>query len=242
MRKSLILGTAVTITVGFGIVYATIPGYSRLFALPARAEDLSMRSCLNNYIQEVGQQCLKSSKKIAFSTHGITGLGLPEPISYRGRKVYDGSENREAHCIGFAFHTFIRAHEKVPVSFFTGLNVGSESQFKRFRAEFYGPDQMTFVKSLPKYGLGVVVDSFEKALPGDFIQLWRNTEKPSGHCGIFQEWIRDDRNAITGVKILQVGNRTSGVGLIDEFFADTSATQGNMNRSRTYLVRAVIRK
>src|SRR5690606_9506153 len=98
------------------------------------------------------------------------------------------------------------------------LGDGSVKRFFCFQQKFYGAGKdgtkKTFVDALVSEGLGVEVTSLSDAKPGDFVQLWRNNK--TGHSGIFQNWITNDKNDIIGIRYFQVSKKTHGIGYCED--------------------------
>ena len=202
-----------------------------------------MRDCLNRKIQKT--ILTYNEKNGPFPTEywqGSKGLGTTQDIYYKGTLISKGNPDKSSYCIGLVFEVFMRAYDDL---FFSSLKVGDGSQedFKIFRKRFYGFTKRTFVDALTQSGLGIEVKDFEQARPGDLLQFWRfpskGSKKGSGHSGIFQEWLRGQQNEIVGFTLFQVSNGTDGIGIGKYYFG---TQPNNIDREKTYLVRAVIRK
>ena len=228
------------------LCYALVPGISRWRRLPEDVMSISMRDCLNLKVQKVILSYIDSAgpfpvEKWSASTKST---GTTQDIYYKGQLICKGNPDKSSYCIGLVFEVFMRANDDLAL---TSLKVGNGSQedFARFRRKFYGATQRTFVDALVDAGLGIELKDFEQAKPGDLLQFWRvktnGSVKSSGHCGIFQNWLRDGDNKISGFSLFQVGTETKGVG-ISQYYFGNNADFVQVDREKTYLVRAVIRK
>ena len=125
---------------------------------------------------------------------------------------------------------------------FSRLKVGDGSikAFHQFRKEFYGVfTKRTCVDALTHYGLGVEVKHPLQARPGDLLQFWQTNlqGQPSGHSGIFQDWLRSkEENKIIGFSLFQVSTATKGIAVHDYYFSP------RFRQEDVLLVRPVIRK
>jgi len=72
-----------------------------------------------------------------------------------------------------------------------------------------GPDD-----ALSFLGLGKRIVDPEKALPGDFVQIWRNDK--SGHSVIFISWIKNTGGQISGLQYWSTQIATHGIGFHSE--------------------------
>ena len=74
------------------------------------------------------------------------------------------------------------------------------------------------------------------AMAGDFAQLWRRKDKPSGHSVLFLGWVTvgDDR---IGFSYLSSQGSTGGIGYAVEYFADAEAGSGRVDPDRLYFAR-----
>jgi hypothetical protein len=133
------------------------------------------------------------------------GSGAHEEIQFNGQRIL--AKGEKTYCSGFTFAVVMKAAAE------RGLLRGkSVAQIRAFQKDWYGATkesaetQCAF--AVEKLGIGRSVKP-EKALAGDFLQLWRTNK--SGHSVVFLEWIRDGRRPI-GVKYRSTQKLTDGIG------------------------------
>jgi hypothetical protein len=95
-----------------------------------------------------------------------------------------------------------------------------------------GPDD-----AMTAYGMGVTVDRPEEVLPGDFVQIWRNSK--SGHSVIFVDWARDPEGNIMGLHYWSTQPGTKGIAFTAEIFG---AGGSMVDRQRTSFTRLLPRE
>jgi hypothetical protein len=149
--------------------------------------------------------------------------GATTDVIYQGERVMRGDPDNKcrSYCCGLTLQTFFltlqeyeKAGNKLPPS---QLVPETSSKFKHlwFCPALKSPGP---VLALEEFGLGYRVENLDDAVPGDFIQIWRN--HGSGHSVIFIDWERDDEGKITGLKYWSTQPATKGVGYRTEPVGD----------------------
>lgn len=158
-------------------------------------------------------------------TYKISGSGVPFEIVHKGKQILPKGDT--VYCSGFTFATAMRAAERRGL-----LADKSVDQVRQFHKDWYGAGseaEQLSGPALEKLGIGRRV-SHEEAIPGDFVQLWRQT---SGHSVVFLGWLLDPTGKKIGLKYRSAQTST-GVGDTQEKFGDSG---GSVNRGRTYFSR-----
>jgi hypothetical protein len=154
----------------------------------------------------------------------ITGTGVPFDIVHKGTSIL--AKGATVYCSGFTFAAVMRAAERRGL-----LAQKTVEQIRRFQREWYGGEGDTERQQGPamrNLDIGKPV-SHDEAVPGDFVQYWRQT---SGHSVVFLDWLLDAGNKKIGLKYRSVGSK--GVGDSREKFSDSG---GAINRARVYFSR-----
>src|SRR5690606_23844587 len=91
----------------------------------------------------------------------------------------------------------------------------AHSKFKRdwFCREINSPGPLD---ALTAANIGTEIKDLDQALPGDFVQLWRNDK--SGHSVIFINWLRDASGQRVGLQYWSTQTSTNGIGFANESF------------------------
>ncbi|HMS17988.1 MAG TPA: hypothetical protein PKA37_14185 [Planctomycetota bacterium] len=161
--------------------------------------------------------------------------GCTKDLMYRGQVLAKGDPKKRAYCCGLTFEVFLQSwlqwcersgHE----SSVAGLGLEG---LRQLQSQWFGSkeDPTCHQTAMLKNGIGHVVENWEEALPGDFVQLWRNNK--SGHSVIFLEWVREGKE-IVGLKYWSTQPSTKGIGERVERFG---AGKQDMDRSKFYLCR-----
>jgi hypothetical protein len=154
----------------------------------------------------------------------ITGTGVPFDIVHKGTSIL--AKGSFVYCSGFTFAAVMRAAERRGL-----LAQKTVEQIRRFQREWYGGEGDTERQQGPamrNLDIGKPV-SQDEAVPGDFVQYWRQT---SGHSVVFLDWLLDAGNKKIGLKYRSAGSK--GVGDSQEKFSDSG---GAINRARVYFSR-----
>ena len=138
--------------------------------------------------------------------------GMARDAYYNGQRVFEGGG--DCFCTGHALEVFLDAWRRYREA--NGLadtaQLGELSQSRLQGGDFYQQWQGTNLASIPNLAsagealalvqAGHVIDNaavnFESVLPGDLINLSR--DPPSGHAVLFVGWLRNNSNAIVGLR------------------------------------------
>jgi hypothetical protein len=141
----------------------------------------------------------------------------------------DGDPKGRAYCCGLTFEVFLDAwklwcHRQARPWRIRDLDL---EDVRRLQSQWFGSkdDRTCLRTAFVENGLGTRLLDFEKAQPGDFVQLWRNNG--SGHSG--------KNGEISGLRYWSTQNRTNGVGEATETFG---SRPNEMKRDEFYLCRA----
>lgn len=161
------------------------------------------------------------------------GTGVPEEIRHADERILAAGTNG-TYCCGFTFAVAMRVLARRDA-----LQEKSAADVRAFQKTWYGATGAAAEKqcasAVAQLGVGREV-ARAKAAPGDFMQLWRATEKPSGHSVLFVSWI-DLGDGPAGVVYLSSQASTDGIGLAVEWFADSGFSGGRVDRERVYFAR-----
>jgi len=167
--------------------------------------------------------------------------GTTRDLVYGGRKVCEGDPKGRAYCCGLTFEVFFRAWEAWCAERGEPFRIGDldADGVVRLRKLWYGSDRSvgeknvrrTLQHALESTGLGRAVPP-EKARPGDFVQLWR--ESGSGHSVIFLGWKKDAKGRITAIRYWSTQTATDGIGINEE---KTVAGGGAVLIEETFIAR-----
>jgi hypothetical protein len=190
---------------------------------------------LNSHILRAFESYPRDGSHGYWWPRGSSWEGTTRDLVYLGEKVATGDPRKRSYCSGFTFEVFFRAYEswceeeKVP--FRIGkLNAATIGDFRR---AWYGSDgdRRTLAHALVDFELGTLVEKWEEAKPGDFVQLWRHDG--SGHSAIFLEW-KKNGSEIAGIRYGSSQKSTGGIGVAAEDFGDSGRA---VDRNQVYLVR-----
>lgn len=138
--------------------------------------------------------------------------GASMDIVLNGKTVLKGEPQKRTFCCGLTLEVFYRYIENKPA---VAAKVAADSdKFKGdwFCREINSPGPLD---ALSGAGIGKKVE-LDDALPGDFVQLWRNGK--SGHSVIFVNWIKDASGKRVGVQYWSTQTSTNGIGFASESF------------------------
>ncbi|MEI7635110.1 MAG: hypothetical protein WCK47_12615 [bacterium] len=146
--------------------------------------------------------------------------GCTTDILLNGQLVMRGEQKGRTYCCGLTLEVFYRAIEGKKPAHYTWTSETAEL-FKRLwfcRVRYSpGPEE-----ALLAYGMGRRIASPDKALPGDFVQIWRCDK--TGHSVIFLSWARDAAGKIQAMHYWSTQPGTKGIG----FTAELAGKSGNM--------------
>jgi len=161
-----------------------------------------------------------------------TWIGTTRKLVYAGEVLAEGDPQGRCHCSGLTFEVFLRAWERRCKAADRPYRIldWDLAQVRRFRTQWFGTsgDRATLHTALTKNGLGHRITDWEKAKPGDFVQLWRHGG--SGHSCIFRGWTRDEDGTIVGLRYWSTQKSSKGIGERTEPLA-------KLKRDELYVVR-----
>jgi hypothetical protein len=194
--------------------------------LPARAQEsrpspLPAPGELNPLVVRVFESYPRDGSHGYWWPKGSPWEGTTRDLLYLGRKIATGDPQKRSYCCGFTFEVFFRAWEewcgekKVPFRI-GDLNAETIGDFRR---AWYGSDgdRRTLFHALVDARLGVPVEKWEEARPGDFVQFWR--KNGTGHSAILLDWERRGRE-IVGIRFGSSQGSTKGIGVKSEFLRE----------------------
>ncbi len=172
-----------------------------------------------------------------FTYRWTTGYGVTRDVVYKGSVVAPSDNDNTCYCSGLAFEVFVLAWNDYNARYgHTQIgDIPNASTMQTFRRVWYGnfPEtEKLATRAIPEWGAGVEITDWEEAQEGDFVQLWRHSS--TGHNPVFVNWIRNNRNQITGVRYWGSQGSSDGIGFGRESFGETR----NMDRDRFYLARS----
>jgi hypothetical protein len=138
--------------------------------------------------------------------------GATKDIVLNGKTVLKGEPEKRTFCCGLTLEVFYRYLEDKPA---VAAKVAADAdKFKGdwFCRELNSPGPLD---ALLGAGIGKKVE-LDEALPGDFVQLWRNGK--SGHSVIFVNWIKDATGKRVGLQYWSTQTSTNGIGFASESF------------------------
>lgn len=139
--------------------------------------------------------------------------GSTTDVILNGEVVMKGEPGARTFCCGLTLEVYYRyiANNPQAVQRITGDS-------RKFKGDWFcrninspGP-----LDALQATGLGTEVKNLDQALPGDFVQLWRNGK--SGHSVIFVNWIKDVTGKKVGLQYWSTQTSTQGIGFASESF------------------------
>lgn len=140
--------------------------------------------------------------------------GSTTDVILNGRIVMRGEQKTRTFCCGLTLEVFYKyLHSQAALT----EQIAQENfdEFKRywFCREIFSPGPLD---AMTTYSVGIAVENPEDALPGDFIQIWRQNK--SGHSVIFVNWLRDTQGNRVGLQYWSTQPATNGIGFHSELF------------------------
>jgi hypothetical protein len=160
------------------------------------------------------------------------GSGTPEAIEFAGTRILTAGQGG-TYCSGFTFAVAMRAAAARGL-----LAEKKPAELTVFQKHWYGAvpiaAERQCVEAMERLGIGKAV-ALEDAQPGDFVQIWRVSEKgkTSGHSVVLLRLVRED-GQIAGLEYRSSQAGTKGIGNRIERFSDAASDPGKMDRARTY--------
>jgi len=149
--------------------------------------------------------------------------GVTQDLYYLGDLIAPTTPDHTTYCCGITFETFLLASENYNATYgHSQIGTMSASDMRSFRRLWYGvtDDDELCARAIRDYAIGEEINDWEEIQDGDFVQFWRHSG--SGHSVIFQKWVRDAEDAITGFQYWSSQRSTQGIGSATEYFGDSS--------------------
>lgn len=142
--------------------------------------------------------------------------GSTTNILLQGRKVMNGEPQGRTFCCGLTLEVFYRFAAEKP-AFADLLATTDTARVKSlwFCRNLFSPGPQDALLALDA---GRRIGDPEEALPGDFVQIWRNDK--SGHSVMFVNWLRDATGKRVGLQYWSSQIATQGIGFNSESFGD----------------------
>lgn len=139
--------------------------------------------------------------------------GSTTDVVLNGEVVMKGEPGARTFCCGLTLEVYYRSIANKPQAV---QKVTADS--RKFKGDWFcrninSPGPLDALKAA---GLGTEVKNLDQALPGDFVQLWRNGK--SGHSVIFVNWIKDATGKKVGLQYWSTQTSTQGIGFASESF------------------------
>jgi hypothetical protein len=142
-----------------------------------------------------------------------------------------GEAKGRTFCCGLTLEVFYKASLESGGDF---ANETSES-LSRFKDAWFcrkinspGP-----LDALSETDRGTTVTDWDQALPGDFVQIWRNNR--SGHSVVFVAWALDTNGKRVGIHYWSTQMGTRGIGFNTELFGESGKS---ISKALTSIARA----
>lgn len=139
--------------------------------------------------------------------------GATTDVLVNGKTVLRGESQARTFCCGLTLEVFYRYAASKPGA--AAKLAENSDDFKRdwFCREINSPGPLD---ALLRVGMGKKIEKLDDALPGDFVQLWRNGK--SGHSVIFVNWLKDASGKKVGFQYWSTQTSTNGIGYASEAF------------------------
>jgi len=154
---------------------------------------------------------------------GVSYDGSTTDVIVNGVTMMKGEPGGRTFCCGLTLEVYYRYAALKPA-----LAAKLAADPARFKKDWFchninspGP-----LDALVAAGAGKHITDLDKALPGDFVQLWRNDK--SGHSVIFVNWLKDATGKRIGLQYWSTQISTNGIGFASESFG-TAKKQINPN-------------
>jgi hypothetical protein len=158
--------------------------------------------------------------------------GSTTDVLIGGIPAMRGEPKGRTFCCGLTLEVALRtvSQSQAPLSAMTSETV---PLFKRlwFCDQLFSPGPED---ALLGFGLGKRIDNLEEALPGDFVQLWRNDR--SGHSVVFVAWAYDPQGHRVGLHYWSTQPGTRGIAFNSELFGDRGKSIDEKKLSVTRLL------
>jgi hypothetical protein len=157
--------------------------------------------------------------------------GATTDILLNGARVMRGEPKGRTFCCGLTLEVLYGVMpSKLPDD--AKLTTATAAEFKNlwFCRNFLSPGPED---ALVSFGMGKKIEP-DDALPGDFVQLWRNDK--SGHSVIFVAWAKDREGKTVGIHYWSTQTATKGIAFAAEAFGTKSKTMDRAHVTFTRLL------
>ncbi|MGI8908593.1 MAG: hypothetical protein ACR2IE_19125 [Candidatus Sumerlaeaceae bacterium] len=146
--------------------------------------------------------------------------GATTDVIVAGIPAMKGEAKGRTFCCGLTLEVLLRTIDKDP-AIAGAITSETLPLFKRlwFCDQLFSPGPED---ALLGFGLGKKIENLDAALPGDFVQIWRNNR--SGHSVIFVAWAYDPQGHRVGLHYWSTQPGTKGINFNSELFGDREAT------------------
>lgn len=140
--------------------------------------------------------------------------GSTTDVLFNGRLVMKGEPKGRTFCCGMTLELFYKYLQQNP-ALASKVSAVDLEQFKAdwFCHNIYSPGPQD---ALEASGCGKRLYDLNEALPGDFVQIWRNDK--SGHSVIFVNWLLNREGKRSGLQYWSTQPATKGIGFSSEIF------------------------
>ena len=140
--------------------------------------------------------------------------GATTDVVVAGEVVMRGEPKSRSFCCGLTLELFYKTlGSRQELEDLWTSSTGSAFKELWFCTALNAPgpeDAMT------SYTIGERIERREDVLPGDFVQIWRNSG--SGHSVIFVDWARDKQGKVVGLHYWSTQPGTNGIAFTAELF------------------------
>lgn len=167
--------------------------------------------------------------------------GCTKDLEYAGAIVCEGDEQGRAYCCGLTFEVFLDAYRTWCARNARPWRIKDFGLkgVRRLQSQWFGSaaDPSCVYTALVSNDLGVRIEDWNQARPGDFVQLWRHSG--SGHSVVFLGWERKQKE-IVGLRYWSTQTATDGIGERTEWFDQRGIVNGKdrrLDRERIWICR-----
>lgn len=176
---------------------------------------------LNNYILDASKHSFINDVhyKSSGSKVVLDSIGTRRDVFYLGKLRFQTTNSNELHCIGYLLDLYIESCERYANKHFKSdlykIKGMRGADFNQFQQDFFGAsgNRKTFVNALTPFA-GDEID-LQNALPGDFVQYWRNED--SGHAGVYLS----HSHTRHGIELTHFSLTGQGVGIFTETITES---------------------
>lgn len=157
--------------------------------------------------------------------------GATTDVLFNGVKVMHGEPKGRSFCCGLTLELLYNVlPTRLPED--SKLTTSTAAEFKKlwFCSKLFSPGPED---ALVSFGMGKKIAP-KDALPGDFVQIWRNDK--SGHSVIFIAWVKDRSGKTIGIHYWSTQTSTNGIAFAAEAFGKKYKTMDRPHVSFTRLL------